>query len=393
MLKTETDNNFENEKKVCSNCGAVASKNDTYCKKCYYEFKNDEEENLQVIEGIDNSTVREFVDKNYDYYREKFVRSGDKKFFIQFNLCAFLFGVHWFFYRKMYKVAIIYSAALILLSVLAAVVIPVVHRQDIKHYEVVREVRKDFINNDKAYYHYTDENGNSQWEMTTEYKRVSRDYDALKKVEFGTAMHTIGYRAFYSCDGLTTFTLPATFRKFGEECFFGCSGLREIRCLGPMPSFKARCLWDCPVSVFYPTTNPWPAEYVTPLYQSYQGKLQIFMGDGIEEAGKQIVEAAVTEPVTEPAETVPETTVPETTVPETTVPETVPETTMAETQPPEAESTQPEWMREMEEFQDTQEEQQQKKDSSGNIWFALCLITGTLCLILIGILVFRRRSY
>ena len=224
------------------------------------------------------------------------------------------------------------------------------------------------------------------------------DYDNLKKVEFGTAMHTIGYRAFYSCDGLTTFTLPATFRKFGEECFFGCSGLREIRCLGPMPSFKASCLWDCPVSVFYPTTNPWPAEYVTPLYQSYQGKIQIFMGDGIEEAGKQFVEAAVTEPITEPAETVPETTVPETTVPETTVPETtvpetVPETTMAETQAPEAESTQPEWMREMEEFQDTQEEQQQKKDSSGNIWFALCLITGTLSLILIGILIFRRRSY
>ena len=47
----------------------------------------------------------------------------------------------------------------------------------------------------------------------------------------------------------------------------------------------------------------------------------------------------------------------------------------------------------MEEFQDTQEEQRQKKDSSGNIWFALCLITGTLCLILIGILIFRRRSY
>lgn len=223
------------------------------------------------------------------------------------------------------------------------------------------------------------------------------DYDALKKVEFGTAMHTIGYRAFYSCDGLTTFTLPATFRKFGEECFFGCSALREIRCLGPMPSFKTSCLWDCPVSVFYPTTNPWPAEYVTPLYQSYQGKLQIFMGDGIEEAGKQIVEAAVTEPATEPAETIPETTVPETTVPETTVPEntvpeTVPETTAVETQAPEAESTQPEWMREMEEFQDTREEQQQK-GSSGNIWFALCLITGTLSLVLIGILVFRRRSW
>jgi hypothetical protein len=99
---------------------------------------------------------------------------------------------------------------------------------------------------------------------------------------------------------LTTFTLPSTFRKFGEECFMGSSRLREIRCLGPMPSFKASCLWDCPVSVFYPTTNPWPAEYVTPLYQSYQGKIQIFMGDGIEEAGVQPTEApVVTEPTTD----------------------------------------------------------------------------------------------
>ena len=225
-----------------------------------------------------------------------------------------------------------------------------------------------------------------------------KDYDSLKKVDFGTAMHSIEKRAFYDCDGLTTFTLPATFRKFGEECFMSCDFLREIRCLGGMPSFKASCLWDCPVSVFYPTTNPWPAEYVTPLFQSYQGKIQIFMGDGIEEAGKQPTEAAVTEPATEPAETVPETTVPETTVPETTVPETtaaetVPETTAAETQAPEEASTQPEWLREMEELQESSEEEPQKKGISGNIWFALFLITGTLSLILIGALVFRRRSY
>ena len=207
MLKNETDNNFENEKKVCSNCGAVVSKNDTYCKKCYYEFKNDEEENLQVIEGIDNSTVREFVDKNYDYYREKFIRSGDKKFFIQFNLCAFLFGVHWFFYRKMYKVAIIYSAALILLSVLATVVIPVVHRQDIKHYEVVREVYRELINSDKAYYDYVDENGYGHVEKTPEFAKVSEDYGNLQKKLRNTWLWTMaignlfnfGFRLFANC--------------------------------------------------------------------------------------------------------------------------------------------------------------------------------------------------
>ena len=209
------------------------------------------------------------------------------------------------------------------------------------------------------------------------------DYDNLKEVNFGTAMHTIGKRAFKSCDGLTTFTLPATFRKFGEECFMGCTWLREIRCLGGMPSFKASCLWDCPVSVFYPTTNPWPAEYVTPLYQSYQGKIQIFMGNGIEEADKS-VEAAETEP----AETVPETTVPETTVPETqpvTVATEAAEETQEETVPA---MTEPEWLHE------TQPEVEEEPERNRNgLWFGLFLITGTLSLVLLGALVFRRRSY
>lgn len=215
------------------------------------------------------------------------------------------------------------------------------------------------------------------------------DYDSLKEVDFGSAMHTIGYRAFKSCNGLTTFTLPATFRKFDEECFFGCSSLREIRCLGGMPSFKTSCLWDCPVSVFYPTTNPWPAEYVTPLFQSYQGKLQIFMGDGIEEAGDQPTEVQLT--VTEPVETVPETTVPETTVPETTVPETteaetVPETTEAATEAAQTEPAEPEWLRE------TQPEEPEKKGGGLNgVLFGIILISGTLTLLLIGALVFRRR--
>ena len=113
MNECERDSGFANEKKICSNCGAIVGKDDTYCKKCYYEFSNDKIDDTTVIEGIDNSTVREFVSKNYDYYREKFIRSGDKKFFIQFNLCAFLFGVHWFFYRKMYLPGVLFSLLLI----------------------------------------------------------------------------------------------------------------------------------------------------------------------------------------------------------------------------------------------------------------------------------------
>lgn len=216
-----------------------------------------------------------------------------------------------------------------------------------------------------------------------------KDYDCLKDVEFGTAMHTIGYRAFYDCDGLTTFTLPATFRRFGEESFMSCDGLREIRCLGSMPSFKASCLWDCPVSVFYPTTNPWPAEYVTPLYQSYQGKIQIFMGDGIEEAGAEVTEPPQTQPSVTEA-TVPETTVPETQpVTEAATEPAVTEAVEEQTQPP---MTKPEWLQEMEQEPDAEEEKK-AGFGSGGLWFGLFLITGTLSLVLIGALIFRRRSY
>ena len=223
-----------------------------------------------------------------------------------------------------------------------------------------------------------------------------RDYDALQKVYFGSAMHTIHKRAFYDCDSLTTFTLPATFRKFGEECFMSCDMLREIRCLGGMPTFQTSWLWDCPVSVFYPTTNPWPAEYVTPLYQSYQGKIQIFMGNGIEESDEYLAEAAATEQAaTEPEETVPETTMAPTesatepvTEPVTEATEAI-EETVAQTEETKPAMTEPDWLRETQ----PQEEPEDEKSMSMGLWFGLFLITGVLCLILIGALVFRRRRY
>lgn len=218
------------------------------------------------------------------------------------------------------------------------------------------------------------------------------DYDNLKEVDFGSSMHTIGRRAFKSCDGLTTFTLPATFRQFGEECFMGCTWLREIRCLGGMPSFKSSCLWDCPVSVFYPTTNPWPAEYVTPLYQSYQGKLQIFMGDGIEEASAQPTEPTETQPpVTEPVVTVPETTIAPTeavTIP-TTEATVATEATEAATMP--AEESSPETTTET--VPAVIPESEEKGLGLNGVLVGTILISGTLTLILIGALVFRRRSY
>lgn len=220
------------------------------------------------------------------------------------------------------------------------------------------------------------------------------DYDNLASVDFGSAMHTIHYRAFKFCDGLTRLELPVSFRRFGEESFMSCKSLTEIRCAGGMPSFNMNCLWDTYVSVFYPSNNPWPSDLVMQLFQAFQGRVQFFMGGETE-----VIPVETTQPPTQPQETEPQVTEQEETEPETveTVPvteetaaatepeetqQTVPETTEAVT-----EMTEPEWLRE------TEEPREEPGKNVSGIWFGLFLITGTLSLVLIGALLFRRRSW
>lgn len=215
------------------------------------------------------------------------------------------------------------------------------------------------------------------------------DYDSLTEVDFGPAMHTIHYRAFKSCDGLTSITLPSTFRRFGEESFMSCKTLTEVHCNGPMPSFNGNCFWDTYCNIYYPSNNPWPAEYVTPLYQAFQGRIQFFMAGPAEvtpvETNPPVTEATqapeTVPPTTEP-ETVP-TTTEEVTMPTTAATEAPTETTEARTEP-----SVPQWLQETE----AAEEEEEQGGISG-IWFGLFIITGTLSLILIGALVFRRRRY
>ena len=212
------------------------------------------------------------------------------------------------------------------------------------------------------------------------------DYDNLTAVDFGSAMHTISYRAFKSCDGLTSITLPSSFRRFGEESFMSCKSLTEIRCKGGMPSFNANCLWDTYCSIFYPSNNPWPVDPVTQLYQAFQGRIQFFMGEGTTETAVEVTVA------TQPTETRPAATEPEETVPETTEAKTEPTTEATEAT---EEVTEEPTTEETEESvpETTEEPEQEKKSGMNGVMFGLLLITGTLSLILIGALVFRRRSY
>ena len=170
------------------------------------------------------------------------------------------------------------------------------------------------------------------------------DYDAITAVYVGEHLRELGYRAFYSCDGLTELVLPATFRVFGEESLRNCTFLKEIHCLGGMPSFRLNCLWDTFTKIYYPVNNPWPLEHIEQLEGAFQGRIEFLAEDGYdpyvpptEEAPQPSTEA--TQPPTEAA-TEPPTEVP-TEAP--TVPATQPPTEAATEPPTEAatEATQP----------------------------------------------------
>lgn len=228
------------------------------------------------------------------------------------------------------------------------------------------------------------------------------DYDTIEAVEFGNALHTIGYRAFKSCDNLTRIILPDTFRKFDEECFMGCKRLGEIWCRGGMPSFKASCVWDVHATIFYPPAKAWPPEYVIPLGDAFRWQIQFQTMDVPEEYLTASQELPAAEPVqTEPAATEAVATEAVETVPETTVPETEAPTEATEipaTEPaPTQEETKPAWMEEMEQLEKEQEEtdtEPQKRPGIGiGLIVGLCILSGILVFVLIGVLVFSRRRY
>ena len=166
----------------------------------------------------------------------------------------------------------------------------------------------------------------------------------LEEIYFGDALVEIGEQAFYSCNDLETIVLPATFRKFGPECFKDCENLEGIFCEGPMPSFKASCLYnDHTVVVYYSHQTPWPWEEVSRLMSNFGGRIYVQAGsaEDWEDAREDMAELKPSAVAVVVEETVPETepvvveTVPVVTVPVATVPvvETVPVQTTEATEP------------------------------------------------------------
>lgn len=208
-------------------------------------------------------------------------------------------------------------------------------------------------------------------------------YENLTAVDFGSSLKEIGESAFQGCEGLTKISLPASFRRFGASSFEGCTNLTEVYCSGGMPSFNANCLWNGnTITIYCPVNNIWPSEYVEELETNFHGRLQVLTANGSDPYHFEN-EVQVTSRPTET--TAPPTTQPATeppTVP-TTQPPTVPETTQV-TQAPETLPTQ-------ETVPPTLP--QEPKDSSPvmGILIGVLIVSGTLSLLLIGLLIYRRK--
>ena len=56
---------------------------------------------------------------------------------------------------------------------------------------------------------------------------------------------SIGYRAFYGCNGLTSVTIPNSVTSIGNSAFYGCSGLTSVTIPNSVTSIGYRAFYGC----------------------------------------------------------------------------------------------------------------------------------------------------
>lgn len=195
----------------------------------------------------------------------------------------------------------------------------------------------------------------------------------LTDIAFGDALREIGENAFRDCTGISSISLPKSFRLFGPGCFQGCTALTEVHCAGGMPSFRSNCLWNGGhITVFCPDNNVWAETYVGELETNFHGRLEV-----LTESGKDVYSwPEETEAATETTEATEVPTEAPTEAP--TVPATVPETEAPTLPTVQTEAT----------ATPTEPEEAPQEPLSGAI-VAVFLLSGTLSLLLIGMLIFR----
>ncbi len=131
---------------VCDNCGARCEVGDTYCKTCSQNILSSSfvDESARVIDGIDDEELEKYIGKKAKYYMNCFSRTK-KKWFIQFNLWAFVFGANWFLYRKMRKIAVTYVVSITLFSCLLTLICALAFMPDLLRYSEAKEAYDEYL--------------------------------------------------------------------------------------------------------------------------------------------------------------------------------------------------------------------------------------------------------
>ncbi len=131
---------------ICDNCGARCDIDDMYCKTCSHNILSSSvvDESARVIDGIEDEELEKYIGKHAKYYMNCFSRTK-KKWFIQFNLWAFVFGANWFFYRKMRKIAVTYVVAVTLFGCLLTLICALAFMPDLLRYSEAKEAYDEYL--------------------------------------------------------------------------------------------------------------------------------------------------------------------------------------------------------------------------------------------------------
>lgn len=103
----------------CEQCGATYSAGSKTCRSCGNTLKTLEQQtSANNLNGMPLKDWHAFIGKNSSYYVDIFKKNEHKSVFLSFNVGAFIFRAYWFFYRKMYKNAILLYVLSIILTLL-----------------------------------------------------------------------------------------------------------------------------------------------------------------------------------------------------------------------------------------------------------------------------------
>ncbi|MBU5594506.1 DUF2628 domain-containing protein [Amphibacillus sp. MSJ-3] len=84
----------------CPNCGEESVNNERFCSSCGHQLIHETNEETEKDE---EEIWSKFVGKNYDFYKYKWGSVDNPAKSTSWNWPAFLFGIFWLGYRKMYK--------------------------------------------------------------------------------------------------------------------------------------------------------------------------------------------------------------------------------------------------------------------------------------------------